>query len=199
MDESLPFSEACERNKEPIFKALRRYMPDRGHLLEIGSGTGQHAVFIAPNFPRVSWQTTEQAEFIAGLNARISSEGAVNVLPPLVLDVKGPWPDHRYDAVFSSNTAHIMGWEEVKRMFSGVGERLRPGGVFCLYGPFNVDGCFTSRSNEEFDRQLRDQNPAMGLRDVESLDSLGSSHHLVLEEQLSLPANNRILIFRGSG
>jgi cyclopropane fatty-acyl-phospholipid synthase-like methyltransferase len=198
MDQSLPFSEACERNKKPIFEVLRKLLPARGHLLEIGSGTGQHAVFIAPHFPRLSWQTTEQPEFIAGLSARIRAEGASNVLPPLVLDVNGPWPDHHYDAVFSSNTAHIMGWDEVGRMFSAVGERLRPGAIFCLYGPFNVGGCFTSQSNEEFDHQLREQSPEMGLRDIESLDSLGRSHHLVLEDQVLLPANNRILVFRRS-
>jgi cyclopropane fatty-acyl-phospholipid synthase-like methyltransferase len=198
MDDSLPFSEACERNKEPILGALSELLPARGHLLEIGSGTGQHAVFIAPHFPRLSWQTTEQPGFIAGLTARVRAEAAVNVLPPLVLDVNGLWPDHHYDAVFSSNTAHIMGWSEVIRMFSGVGERLRPGGAFCLYGPFNVDGGFTSQSNEDFDRQLREQNPEMGLRDVGSLDSLGRRHHLVLEDQLLLPANNRILVFRRS-
>ena len=195
----LPFAEACERNKEPILGELRRVLPDRGHVLEVGSGTGQHVVHFARVFPRLSWQPTECASNLDGLNARIRQQGCANILPAIELDVEAAWPDHLFAAVYSSNTAHIMPWTAVCAMFAGVGARLRPGGVFCLYGPFNAGGGFTSTSNEEFDRALRARDAAMGLRDVEALEALAQRHQLELEQQLQMPANNRILVFRACG
>jgi SAM-dependent methyltransferase len=192
----LPFAEACERNKTPILNCLRKLLPRRGWVLEIGSGTGQHVVHFAPRFERLSWQPSERRDLLPGLHARIRSEGCVNVLPAIELDVFGVWPDQEYAAAYSANTAHIMSWPGVCAMFSGVGRRLRSGGPFCLYGPFNIGGRFTSASNEEFDRSLRERDPGMGLRDAEALDSLAQDHQLVLQGRLQLPANNLLLVFR---
>jgi SAM-dependent methyltransferase len=199
MTADLPFAEACERNKAPILAKLERVLPVRGRVLEIGSGTGQHVVHFAPLFPRLSWQPTERAEYLDGLNARIRQQGAMNILPAIELDVEGVWPDHHFAAAYSSNTAHIMSWEAVSAMIAGVGARLRRGGVFCLYGPFNAGGCYTSPSNEEFDRQLRARSPVMGLRDVQALEALARRHQLELSERLQLPANNQLLVFRVNG
>jgi SAM-dependent methyltransferase len=196
MTGELPFAEACERNKTPILEALLSLLPARGHVLEIGSGTGQHVVHFAPRFDRLCWQPSDRPEYLAGLNARIRAEGPPNILPAIELDVFSAWPDREYAAVYSSNTAHIMSWPAVCAMFAGVGGRLAGGGAFCLYGPFNVDGGYTSASNREFDRALRARDPDMGLRDVESLDSLARERQMALTERLPMPANNQLLVFR---
>ena len=191
----LPFSEACERNKEPILEVLGPLLPDRGHVLEIGSGTGQHVVHFAPHFPRLTWQPTEQRDHLTGLNARIRLEGRANILLAIELDVEGAWPDQQFAAVYSANTAHIMPWAAVCAMFAAVGRRLVPSGAFCLYGPFNHGGAHTAPSNAEFDRQLQARDPAMGLRDIEALEELAHSSGLRLAQRRELPANNELLVF----
>jgi SAM-dependent methyltransferase len=192
----LPFAEACERNKEPILGWLLRLLPGRGRVLEIGSGTGQHVVHFAPRFARLSWQPSERRELLPGLNARIRSEGCANVLPAFELDVFGAWPDREYAALYSANTAHILSWQGVCAMFAGVGRRLSSTGPFCLYGPFNIGGRFTSASNGAFDKALRERDPEMGLRDAEALDSLARDHQMALQECIRMPANNLLLVFR---
>lgn len=196
MSVQLPYAEACERNKAPILEALLPRLPGRGVVLEIGSGSGQHVVHFAPCFAGLSWQPSDRREHLSGLNARIRAEGGPKVLPAIELDVLGPWPDRVFAAAYSANTAHIMSWPAVCAMFAGVGRRLAPGGPFCLYGPFNVDGAFTAASNEAFDRQLRARDPQMGLRDTGALDSLAREYHMSLEERVALPANNQLLVFR---
>jgi len=191
----LQFSDACERNKEPILEALHRVFPGRGKVLEIGSCTGQHLVFFAPAFPGLTWQPSDREEHLEGLSERIRQQGSPNILQAIELDVMKAWPGQCFDAIYSSNTAHIMGWEPVCAMFEGVGESLLPGGVFCLYGPFNEGGKFISASNEEFDRSLRVRDPAMGIRDLEALDSLAHRHQMKLKQQFRLPANNCLLVF----
>jgi len=195
----LPCCEACERNKSPILEELRQLLPGRGHILEIGSGTGQHVVHFAPHFPRLSWQPTECADNLATLNARIRAEGAPNILPAIELDVQAIWPDRRFEASYSANTAHIMPWPAVGAMFAGVGQRLADSAVFCLYGPFMVNGRHTAASNDEFDQRLRVRDPAMGLRDVAALAELAGDCRMRLEERRQLPANNLLLVFRREG
>ena len=195
----LPFSESCERNKKPILGALDQVLPATGLVLEIGSCTGQHIVFFARALPHLAWQPSDQEIYLAGLSSRIGQEGSQNILDAIELDVTTAWPDRRFDAVYSANTAHIMSWPSVCSMFAGVGEILRRGGIFCLYGPFNEEGRFTSKSNEDFDRSLRARDPAMGIRDIEALETLAHGHQLVLAEQVRLPANNRLLVFRKIG
>ena len=192
----LPFSEACERNQGPILEVLLQRLPERGIVLEVGAGTGQHVVHFAPRFPRLSWLPSDRREHLPGLNSRIRAEGGPNILPAIELDVGGAWPDRRFAAVYSANTAHIMSWPAVCDMFAGIGPRLDPGGAFFLYGPFNLGGRATADTNAEFDRQLRERDPAMGLRDVEALDALAGQHGLGLQERVAMPANNHVLVFR---
>ena len=193
----LPFAPACERNKAPILDRLLDLMPDRGRILEIGSGTGQHAVFFARNFPALCWQTSERESELAGLRSRIEREGPEGMPLPIPLDVScGPWPDGSFDAVFSANTAHIMHWQNVCTMISGVSRLLAQGGCFCLYGPFKRDNVHTALSNELFDRGLRERDPLMGLRDVGEMDEVALREGLRPEQRLPMPANNFLLVYR---
>ena len=194
---NLPWSEASDRNREPILKVLEQWLPDDGTVLEIGSGTGQHAVYFEPRLSGLKWQPTERQQELPGLHARIDIQGGPGILPPLRLDVlSDPWPEQQYAAAFSANTAHIMGWEAVKWLFAGVGHCLAVGAPFLLYGPFLVDGRFTSDSNRHFDHGLRQRNADMGLRDISALESLAGRHQMTLECRLEMPANNFILVFR---
>jgi cyclopropane fatty-acyl-phospholipid synthase-like methyltransferase len=193
----LPFAPASERNKQPILDRLPGLLPEHGSLLEIGSGTGQHAIFFAARFPGLEWQTSECAGEIDGLAARLDQEGGPNLPAPLQLDVlNDEWPDRKFAAAFSANTSHIMSWEAVCAMFGGIAGHLVQGGRFCLYGPFNRNGTFTAPSNEDFHRQLRARNPEMGLRSMETLESLAREHRMVMEQQLEMPTNNFLLVFR---
>lgn len=193
---ALPFSPASERNRGPILEALLPRMPACGRLLEIGAGSGQHAVYMAPHFPHLEWLATERSEALPGLAARLDLEGAPNLAPPRSLDVlAGPWPEGPFEAAYSANTAHIMSWEGVCAMIAGVGARLVPGGALFLYGPFNRGGSFTAPSNQAFDRDLRRRDPQMGLRDLEALEALAANHHLQRVEIIDMPANNFLLHF----
>jgi cyclopropane fatty-acyl-phospholipid synthase-like methyltransferase len=191
-----PFSESCEQNRAPILEVLRIELAGKSRLLEIGSGTGQHAVYFAPEFPELSWQTSDVVETHAGIRAWLDDTGVANVLPPFALHVcKDAWPTARYDAVFSANTAHIMSWPEVERFFAGVGQALEAGGVFCLYGPFNYNGHYTSESNARFDQWLKQRDPLSGVRDFEALQALAGKAGLQLKEDYVMPANNRTLVW----
>lgn len=194
-----PFSSAAERNRQPILDQLRILFPQQATVLEIGSGTGQHAVFFTDNHPGLLWQPTDREENLAGLQARFAAEGNESILPPIKLDVLlDPWPEYSYDAAFSANTAHIMPWEAVVAMFAGIAVRLEPNARFCLYGPFNIDNCFTSQSNAHFDAQLRAGDSKMGIRDIAMIESLASTHEMPLENRIAMPANNFILVFKKS-
>lgn len=195
---SKPYSEACERNRGPILDVLRVHLAQARSVLEIGSGTGQHAVHFAAALPHLTWQTSDLAANHPGIHAWVAEAGLPNLLPPLTLDVgAGTWScDTRYDAVFSANTCHIMSWEEVRAMFAGVAGVLAAGGRLCIYGPFNYGGAFTSDSNAAFDAMLRAQAPHMGLRDFEAMDALALQHGLTLERDHPMPANNRLLVWR---
>jgi len=195
----LPYSESCERNKAPILEVLQQLLPSCGKILEIGSGTGQHIVHFAPHFPVLQWQPSDRDEYLQGLTARVAYEGSPNILPPIKLDVLDEWPDGVFAAAYSANTAHIMGWDAVCATFTGLGAHLGPGGLYCLYGPFNQDGRFTADSNREFDSHLRNRDPQMGLRDLEALESLANRNQMVLHKQFPMPANNQILVFRKKG
>ena len=191
-----PFAESCEENKRPILAVLEQAFADCREILEIGSGTGQHAVFFAARLPHLVWQTSDLREHHAGIRAWLTEAGLPNLRPPIALDVaRDPWPDSRYDGVFSANTSHIMHWHEVEAMFAGVGRVLAPGGHFCLYGPFNLDGRYTSESNARFDAWLRARDPGSGLRDLEALDRLAHAAGLALSANHPMPANNRTLVW----
>jgi cyclopropane fatty-acyl-phospholipid synthase-like methyltransferase len=197
---SKPYSESCEQNRTPILKALAPRLADCETLLEIGSGTGQHAVYFAPNLAQLVWQTSDRVENHHGIKLWLEEAALPNVRAPLALDVLvDPWPTERFDAVFSANTAHIMSESAVAAMFSCVGEVLRTNGPFMLYGPFNYDGRFTSDSNARFDGWLRQHDPQMGIRDLAWLRELGDQVGLELDEDLEMPVNNRFLVWRKQG
>jgi cyclopropane fatty-acyl-phospholipid synthase-like methyltransferase len=192
-----PFAESCVQNREPIIAVLRDVFADRRQVLEIGSGTGQHAVYFAPELPHLVWQTADVAQHHAGIRVWLEEAALPNVLPPLALDVNQPdWPVERYDAVFSANTLHIMGWPEVEKFFAGVGAVLEPGGVLAVYGPFNYNGAFTSDSNARFDAWLKSRDPASGVRDFEAVDALARAQGLVLQQDVAMPSNNRTLVWQ---
>ena len=192
-----PYSESCEQNREPILAVLRKAFADRHRVLEIGSGTGQHAVYFAPELPHLVWQTADVQAHHPGIHAWLDEAALPNVLPPLELDVnQNAWHSGRYDAVFSANTLHIMGWPEVERFFAGVGAVLEPGGVLVVYGPFNYNGQFTSESNARFDAWLKARDPASGVRDFEAVDALARAQGLLLQHDIAMPANNRSLVWQ---
>jgi len=192
-----PFAESSVENRAPIFQVLQPRLTDCSRLLEIGSGTGQHAVYFAADLPHLSWQTSDRVENHPGIQAWVTEAGLANVEPPVCLDVlTDRWPTQRFDAVFSANTAHIMSMDAVEAMFGGVGEVLAPDGIFLLYGPFNYDGCFSSPSNERFDAWLKQRDPVMGIRDVAWLNGLAGAAGMVLLEDIEMPVNNRTLVWQ---
>jgi SAM-dependent methyltransferase len=183
-----PYSEACERNREPILAVLKRVFRDSRMVLEIGSGTGRHAVYFAPELPHLRWQASDVAEHLAGIR--------LWGVEPIELDVDKPWPSIDADSAFSANTAHIMSWPQVERMFEGVARVLPRGGVFALYGPFHYGGSPTSQSNARFDAMLRTRDPASGVRDFEHIQALAGRCGLAFLEDNAMPANNRLLVFK---
>ena len=196
------FSEACERNKGPILAVLQRWLPRPARVLEVGSGTGQHAVHFTRELPQLHWQPTELEANLAGLQARIAGEGSSALAAgsqldaAVVLDVsRGPWPEGPFDAVFSANTAHIMAASSVPDLVAGAARLLRPGGLLLLYGPFSDHGQHTAPSNAAFDAHLRSLDPAMGVRDADWIGALAAAQHLEPLADVVMPANNRTLIF----
>lgn len=184
------FSEPAERNREPILAILKRIFADRRRVLEIGSGTGQHAAYFAPELPHLTWQASDVAANLPSIRAWRAEP------PPIELDADKPFPRVDADAVFSANTTHIMSWPQVERTFAGVGALLPPRGVFALYGPFNYGGRHTSESNARFDAMLRHRDPLSGLREAEAIVALAERHGMAREEDNAMPANNRLLVFR---
>ena len=192
-----PFSESCVQNRGPILAVLRELFADRRHVLEVGSGTGQHAVYFGAELPHLRWQTADVPQHHAGILLWLADAQLANVLPPLALDVnQTAWRSGRYDAVYSANTLHIMGWREVEKFFEGVGEVLETGGILAVYGPFNYDGRYTSESNACFDAWLKARDPASGVRDFEAVDALARTRGLLLQQDIAMPANNRTLVWR---
>lgn len=192
-----PFAESCEQNKEPILAVIGPLFRDCHNVLEIGSGTGQHAVHFAANLPHLVWHTSDVAENHPGIRLWLDEAGLPNTRQPLQLHVMhDAWPDMAVDAVFSANTAHIMGWLEVEALFAGVGKLLPTGGLFALYGPFNYGGYYTSESNERFDQWLKMRNPRYGIRDVDDLKRLASAAGMGLLQDFEMPVNNRLLVWR---
>jgi hypothetical protein len=185
-----PYSEACERNREPILAVLKRVFRKSRKVLEIGSGTGQHAAFFSAALPHLAWQASDVAEHLDGIR--------MWGVEPIELDVGEPWPAVEADAAFSANTAHIMSWSQVERMFEGIAA-TRTVEIFCLYGPFSYGGSHTSESNARFDAMLRARDPASGVRDFDAIRTLAERCGLRIEEDNAMPANNRLLVLRKSG
>ncbi len=192
-----PFSQACENNKGPILSVLKEAFAHTRQVLEIGSGTGQHAIFFAREMPWLRWLPTDRAQHLAGLCAQFEGSALTNLAPPQVLDVQQtPWPVAPVDGVFSANTLHIMAWPAVVAFFAGVASGLAVGGVLCVYGPFNYGGCYTSQSNAQFDQWLKARDPDSGIRDFEAVDAQAQRLGLRLQGDHALPANNRLLVWQ---
>ncbi len=193
----LPFSQASENNKRPIVAILREELVDTKTVLEIGSGTGQHAVFFAEQLPHLAWQPSEQAQNIDMLSLRLEAQAPENVHKPVVVDVADdPWRVQPVEAVYAANCVHIMSWEHVEKMFHGLDGALRPGGHLILYGPFKYGGAFTSSSNAQFEQWLKGNDPLSGIRDFEKVNELASGIGLTLRSDHQMPANNQCLVWQ---
>jgi cyclopropane fatty-acyl-phospholipid synthase-like methyltransferase len=192
-----PFSEACEQNKLPILAVISKYFDDADNILEIGSGTGQHAVFFAKQLPHLQWHCSDMPEYHNGIKQWLADYKDNNISGPYVLDVTdSSWPTGEFDGVFSANTAHIMSWHAVQQMFAGVSKILKKDGYFCLYGPFNYAGRYTSPSNEQFDHYLKARDPLSGIRDIDDLLKLAKQVSLELVNDHEMPVNNRTLVWK---
>jgi len=211
MSQAKPFSPHCERNQGPILEALRPHFLHCRRVLEIGSGTGQHAVFFAAALPATLWQTSDVDENLPGIRQWIEEAALPNLPAPLAFDVNGPRPlvdgpgpldvdgrppNARFDAAFTANTLHIMSWPEVEALFAALDEVLEPQATLAVYGPFNYDGRFTSDSNRDFDGWLKMRSAHSGVRDFEAVDVLAKSIGLQLVNDHAMPANNRLLVWR---
>lgn len=190
-----PFAESAEQNKDPILGVLRAWFTEPGSVLEVGSGTGQHAVHFAAAMPHLQWQPTEVQGRVEGVEAWRLEAGLANLRPARVLDAAGLWPAERYDYAFTANTAHIMHWPAVLATLAGVAGVLRDGGLFAMYGPFARAGRHTARSNLDFDRSLRRMDPGMGVRDMDDLEREALPCGLRLLEVVAMPADNFTLIW----
>lgn len=191
-----PFSEASENNREPILAVLREAFAAVTSVLEIGSGTGQHAVHFAQHLPHLMWQTSDLPVHHPGIQTWLDEALLSNVRPPIALDVnQKPWPVAAVDGVFTANTLHIISWPEVACLLEGVGQVLQPDGVLCIYGPFNYGGQFTPESNARFDAWLKARDPRSGVRDFEAVCAAAQQHGLVLQQDHTMPVNNRTLVF----
>lgn len=193
-----PYAESCEQNQQAILDVLLIELAQQQQLLEIGSGTGQHAVYFSRHLPQLQWQTSDLSIHHAGIQAWIDDANLTNVLSPLTLDVlqRQHWQLPLYDTIFSANAVHIMSWDAVEAMYSGIGRVLDSGGKLILYGPFNYNGQYTAESNARFDIWLKQQNPDSAIRDFESLDQLATQQGMSLIQDYAMPANNRILIWQ---
>ncbi|MBU2956021.1 DUF938 domain-containing protein [Marinobacter sp. F3R08] len=201
MHKDKPFSQSCENNKAPILEKLAGVFKQPGTILEIGTGTGQHAVHFASHLPHLTWQPSDHPRNAQLSNSWLQDSGLTNIYPPIALNVlDGDWSSlPAITGAFSANTAHIMAWHEVQAMFRGISGVMPVDGIFCLYGPFSYSGQHTSEGNERFDRSLNAEASHMGIRDMEDIKALGEHSGLALEEDFDMPANNRLLVWRKVG
>ena len=191
-----PYSEACARNQKPILNVLKEHLVNQDTVVEIGSGTGQHAVFFAEHLPSLQWQPTDLTENLGGIQTWIDDAKLPNVKSPIALDVsQAPWPIGPVSSIFTANTLHIMSWHEVTLLFQQLATQLSDGGKMICYGPFNVNGQFTSESNSEFDQWLKLRDPNSGIRDINALVELAKTSDLELIDTYQMPANNMVLVW----
>ncbi len=198
-----PYSESCDQNRDPILKIIQPLFSDRKNILEIGSGTGQHAVYFAEKMPHLIWHTSDQLEYHEAIKAWLAEAILTNTRPPISLDVSNEddWStlnknNQKIDAVFSANAVHIMSWDNVVDFIKNAGELLPVNGLLVLYGPFNYNNAYTSESNARFDIWLKQKNPHSAIRDFETVDKLAKKAGLVLQNDIEMPANNRILYWQ---
>lgn len=192
-----PWAEACERNQQPIADVLSKEFAGIHYVLEIGSGTGQHAVYVAERNPHLIWQPTELPECLTGIEAWIADAPCKNVLSPIALDVgDGEWLlDNLFDGVFTANTVHFVGWTLVRAMFNGISRATKSGAIVCIYGPFNEGGEFTSEGNARLDAWLKSRDPESGIKDRDEVIDCAARYGLTFARKHTMPANNQMLTF----
>ncbi|CAA0116786.1 Uncharacterised protein [BD1-7 clade bacterium] len=191
-----PIAPACERNRDPILDTIKPLLADCLSVLEVGSGTGQHAVYFSAQMPDLCWHTSDLAENLPGINAWVNDADLANLPEPVELDVMAHWPALQVDAIFTANTLHIMGESAVQAFFEGLPKVMNAGARVIIYGPFNYNGEYTSASNAEFDGWLKARNPSSGIRAIEWISELAARADLVLTGDHTMPANNRLLVFQ---
>lgn len=202
---NITFSQACENNKNHILSVLQQAFSSTKQVLEIGSGTGQHSVHFATNLPHLAWQTSDLPINHYSINARKEDSQLENLFAPITIDLNQEWltaledsdlSTATVDGIFTANTLHIISWHLVQQFFNSIKEHLAIGGILCIYGPFNYQGKFTSESNAQFDLWLKDRDGASGIRDFEQVQLLAKAEGLALLQDHSMPANNRLLVFK---
>lgn len=190
-------ADAAERNKQPILQIIAPVLSQTRRVLEIGSGTGTHALLFSSRLPHLLWQPTDTGEYFSALRERLGREGGTNLLPAVELDVRNhPWPVQQADAIYSANTLHIMSWSSVHDFFEGVGTALGERGLLCVYGAFRYGDRYTSDSNAKFDQFLKNRDPDSGLRDAHEVDRLAREQGLELTADHPMPANNQLRIWQ---
>lgn len=191
-----PYSAACDQNREPILNVLRKLLADRNTVLEVGTGTGQHAVYFAEQLPHVTWQCSDQRQYHDGIQRWLDDAALPNLRSPLPLNVsEDTWPAEQYDALYCANVMHIMSWKNVEDLFRHTAACLNDKGIMICYGPFNFNGQYTSPSNAQFDQSLRMRDPLSGIRHFEALQALADESGLAFVSDTAMPANNRILVW----
>jgi cyclopropane fatty-acyl-phospholipid synthase-like methyltransferase len=192
-----PYSPACERNKDPILSILKQFITkDDARVLEIGSGSGQHAVYFAPEFPFLKWFPTDVSANLPGMRLWFEEAKLKNIEPPQRIEVgKDELPKLKFDVIYTANTFHIMHWKECKSLIKMMGGRLREGSRVFIYGPFKYEGAFTSESNEAFDKSLRERDPMSGIRSFEDVNNAMFKNGFELLGDFDMPANNQMLVF----
>jgi len=192
-----PYASSCDENKQAILAVLKEVLTGSLEVLEIGSGTGQHAVYFAEKLPHLIWQCSDQSQYHQGINLWLDEAKLNNLLPPLDLNVSTDlWPNRQYDAIYSANVTHIMHWENVIDLFTQGSRCLRPNGKLICYGPFNYSGRYTSQGNQQFDLHLKSGDPLSGIRDFDDLNKLASDNGLSILNDYDMPANNRTLVWQ---
>lgn len=190
------YSRASENNRGPILSRLRMLFNEPGKVLEIGSGSGQHALHFAAELRHLTWQPTDQGGYFDGLVANLDAEPVVNILPPRYLDIAAAWPTSAYRYGFSANVLHIAPARLIAPFFAGFAGCIDGGGLLCVYGPFKYGGAFTSESNARFDAWLKNRNAESGVRDIETLQDLATANGFILAQDIAMPANNQLLVFQ---
>ena len=191
-----PFAPSAEKNRHDILEVLKAELAPQSHVLELASGTGQHACHFAQAMPQVKWQPSDLSDKLEGLQLWIDESGCDNIEAPLVLDVdSAQWPELSVDACYAANTLHIISWELVQPFFAGCAGVLKPAGKLLVYGPYSFDGKHTAPSNEQFDQHLKSQDPQMGIRDVLELDRLAFRHGFAAARLIEMPVNNFLAIW----
>jgi len=191
------YSQAAENNKRPIAEVMGRHLTQGASVLEIGSGSGQHAISMSREFPTITWLPSEREVMIPILRANLALHGSINIQPPLTLDLTDfTWSDDSVDVVYAANVMHIVSEDLGEDLIRLAAEALRPTGLLMLYGPYKYEGRFTSASNAAFDQWLKDRDPASGVRNFETVDAIARSVGMMLMADYEMPANNQMLLFQ---